>query len=204
MNNHTVLGEGRNDAYFMRKSIKKCNDDWDVFRVIAEDLQDQTITPGEEEEKLREFVYEHDYRYCVKSEGGGDGNESGLPPIFAYVCEKLVTGVISVTLVADLDGDPVSDLVDELQRKLDASYYGDVEWAVREHRYTVGDLKTWEATVENTSYDARETFYLVTFDNDLEAAVGISSDDPPRERFPEIREYASRREVREAFVDLYC
>jgi hypothetical protein len=199
MMNHVVLGEGRNEVYFMQKILERCNPDPGVRKVIAEDIPGQSLTDGDEEDVIRDFRRDHDKEYLVKSEGG----YPNLYSIFAYSCEKVLYGLITATLVADLDNRSISDFVSDVQDELVEEYRGSVEWVGRHHRQTVGDLRTWEVTVEDGDYDEQSSINLVTFDNDLEAAVGCLSSDPPKQRQQAIRKYAARTPVRRAFIDLY-
>lgn len=199
MTSHVVFGEGRNEVYFMHRSIKKCNDDPSISNFVAEDLDGKTASFGEEENALRNFRRATDVEYLVKSEGG----YSDLYPIFAYSCEKILTGQIECTLVADLDEGPIDDLESDLQEELDDQFGGTVQWQEKELRDTVGDLRTWSVTLADTELSISTEINLVTFDDDLEAAVGCSSDDSRSKRNPEIRDYAARTPVRRAFIDLY-
>jgi hypothetical protein len=199
MTSHIVFGEGRNDVYFMQKVIESTNDEIEVQTFYGEELDDQNPSAGEEEGVIRDFRRDNDCDHLVKSEG----SDSNLYLIFAYSCEKILTGQIECTLVADLDTDPIENLESDVQEALDTEFDGHVEWQRHQHRETVGDLKIWSVEIEDTSLSVSSEIDLVTFDDDLEAAVGCSSDDPRRERFPQIRSYAERTAVRRAFIDLY-
>lgn len=198
MSGHVAFGEGRNDAYFMQKVFKRCNVDPAITKYIAEDETGQTITVGRQERALRDFRRD-EQDYFVKSEGG----YAGLYDVFAYSIEKVVTGQIEATLVLDLDREPFDATVADIQASLDEQFGGSMEWEDRECHEKVDDLWLGEATVADTNTGDSAAFSLVAFENDVEAAVGCSSDDPPGERRQCIREYLEQTDVKRALVSLY-
>ncbi|MEZ3143261.1 hypothetical protein [Halobaculum sp. MBLA0143] len=198
MSGHVAFGEGRNDAYFMQKTFERCNVDPEVMKFVAEDEEGQEISFGQQERALRDFR-RNDQDYFVKSEGG----DAGLYDVFAYSAEKIVTGQFEVTLVLDLDTDSSDATVADVQASLDEQFDGSMEWRERECHEEVGDLWLGAATLADVNTEDGAEFSLVAFENDVEAAVGCSSDDPQRERYESIRDYVGRPEVVRALVSLY-
>lgn len=198
MSGHVAFGEGRNDAYFMQKAFERCNPDPAITKYIAEDESGQTITVGRQERALRDFRRD-EQDYFVKSEGG----YAGLYDVFAYSIEKVVTGQIEATLVLDLDREPFDATVGDIQASLDEQFGGSMEWQERTCHERVDDLWLGEATVADVNTGDSAAFSLVAFENDVEAAVGCSSEDDPTERFDCIREYVQRSDVAHALVSLY-
>jgi|GEM_PF-2378883 len=198
MSGHVAFGEGRNDAYFMQKVFERCNVDPAITKYIAEDEARQTITVGQQEQALRDFRRD-DRDYFVKSEGG----YAGLYDVFAYSVEKVVTGQFEATLVLDLDREPFDETVADIQASLDEQFGGSMEWEGRTCHKEVDDLWLGEATVADVNTGDSAAFSLVAFENDVEAAVGCSSEDEPSERFDCIHEYVQRSDVARALVSLY-
>jgi len=198
MSGHVAFGEGRNDAYFMQKAFERCNVQPEIKKFLAEEQEEQTISLGEQEIAMRDFR-RTDTRYFVKSEG----SDSSLYDIFAYSTEKIIDEKFTVTLVVDLDPAPFSKTVAEIGDSLDELAGGPMEWTGRECHEQVDDLWLGKATVADPSLEVEGSFYLLAFENDLEAAVGCSSNDPRTERKRCIREYVRRSDVARALVSLY-
>ncbi|MEZ3114500.1 hypothetical protein RYH80_00980 [Halobaculum sp. MBLA0147] len=198
MSGHVVFTEGRNDVYFVQKVLERCNESPDVTKYVAEDEHRQTISVGEQERALRDFRRD-DHDHFLKSEGG----DGGLYDVFAYSAEKIVTGQFDATLVLDLDERGFEPVVGEVRESLTEEFDGSMEWDDGEQVATEGDLWVGEATLADVNTGDSSTFALVTFEDDLEAAVGCASTDDRSERFRAIREYAHRRPVIEAFLELY-
>lgn len=198
MSGHVAFSEGRNDAYFMQKVFKRCNVNAKITKYIAEEEDNQTIDYGQQERAMRDFRRD-EQDYFVKSEGG----YPGLYDVFAYSVEKIVTGQIEATLVIDLDRGPFSATISGIQDNLDDHFNGSMEWQNRECHEEVDDLWLGEATVADVNTGDSAAFSLVAFENDVETAVGCSSEDPPGERRQCIREYLDQTAVKRALVSLY-
>lgn len=170
-----VYSEGINDVYFLQNVHVRCGLG-DNFQIFLSEEND-----GSQTKALRQFKVDQSCEALYKSEGGID---SLLKKFRAH---SLAYDVFSLFLLVDLDGSPVSEFFDDMNRCLFSEYKNRVE-LVQDSKYSMHHMAICDSTLKIDGHNNRNV-PVIAFYEDLEKVTGIKD--------------FERREVKERKINAY-
>jgi len=175
-----VFSEGFNDLLFLselHKNSTLTGDEYDVFNNEMVDLP--------QNRRLHHHKIGQKYKYLYKSEGG----RPKLIPMFAEMIVEIYDWGLNSHLVIDLDGDPIQDIIDEINSEFQPEWGNRVrveeDNSSREiltHMYITSLSVKIHGSVESE-------VNLIAFHEDLEAATNIHKEDSEHIKREKIRDY---------------
>lgn len=177
-----VISEGNNDLLFLSLLHEEATNGlrYDIFHNEEEETREtKRLTQHDVDERL-------DYLY--KAEGG----RSKVCEILSDIAIQCAGLGFSLYVLVDLDGDPIQELYDEINRCLFSDYRNEVE-LIESSRDTTSDLN--KLTCEIRSVSGRQLpIIMFAFHTDLEDTVGIIEGDTEEIKIRKIRRYISNSE----------
>lgn len=160
---NVVFSEGKNDVFLLTEIHDRIGIDAEYDYYLTEDASiGQT-------KWLRQHHADARFKYLYKSEEG-DGNL-----IKQFKSHSLMFSKFSLCILVDLDDDPFSNFVDELNSKLYEDYGNKVQVEVNS-RDTHNELYIADTTLKIERTEDRN-LPIIAFFSSLEEVIGISSGD---------------------------
>lgn len=176
-----VLSEGENDLLFLRELhiMNQSSENYDMFHNEKSETK--------ETKRITQHMIDNRYNFLYKAEGG----RQNLSIIFSDISLQVLSMGMNVYILADLDGEPTSEFLSEINKYLTLDYGNSVQ-IIEDYRYMNTDMVILDCTLEVVTDDNMDVIILA-FHDSLEEATGIHNGDSSSKKIEKIRNYIQNK-----------
>ncbi|WP_459192574.1 hypothetical protein [Halosimplex sp. J119] len=176
---HIILSEGENDLIFLREVVKETHhpEEYDLFH------NEQAQIP--QKRRIEHCLLQDNLRSLIKAEGGYN-KVAGMFPEIAF---QFYNNSIELTVMVDLDNDPFSSCIDDINNELTKDWQNSIH-VFCEERTNFEDLCTAKCVLEIEGH-GKKNFNIISFYSELEDCLDIFPTDSEYDKIQKSKEYLS-------------